>query len=59
MDGQNSKCAMISFISNDGIVTVFDDKVHDLSDGCWVTFDEVKGMTELNGREFQIKVLGR
>lgn len=49
---------MISFISRDcnGIVTIYDGKRHDLEDDDYVTFDEVKGMTEINGKEFQIKV---
>ena len=59
VNGQPSKCAMISFITNDAssVVTVSDEQRHDLEDGCWVTLREVKGMTEVNGREFQIKVL--
>jgi ubiquitin-activating enzyme E1 len=59
-DGQASKCSLISFISNEsnGIVTVLDEHRHDLEDGAFVTFQEVKGMSELNGKEFQIKVLG-
>lgn len=51
---------MISYITNDedGIVTTFEDQRHDLEDGDYVTFSEVKGMTELNNKEFKIKVLG-
>lgn len=60
VNGQNSKCSLISFITNEsnGVVTVLDEQRHDLEDGTYVTFQEVKGMTELNGKEFQIKVLG-
>lgn len=55
------KSSMITYISNDtnGSVTVSDEQRHDLEDGSWVTFRELKGMTELNGKEFQIKVLGK
>ena len=51
---------MVSFISKDpnGIVTTFDDQRHDLEDGSYVIFSEVKGMHELNEKEFKIKVLG-
>ena len=51
---------MISFISKDkeGAVTTFDEQRHDLEDGDYVMFSEVKGMTEINGHEFKIKVLG-
>jgi ubiquitin-activating enzyme E1 len=47
-------------VSNDteGLVTTCDQEMHDLEDGAYVTFSEVKGMTELNGREFKIKVVG-
>ncbi len=50
---------MISYISNDseGIVTTFDDQRHDLEDGSFVRFTDVKGMVELNNQEFQVKVL--
>ncbi len=60
VNGQAAKCAMISFISKDttGVVTTFDDQRHDLEDDSYVIFSEVKGMHELNGKEFKIKVLG-
>jgi ubiquitin-activating enzyme E1 len=50
---------MISYISNDsnGIVTTFDDQRHDLEDGSYIVFKEVNGMSEVNGKEFKIKVL--
>ncbi len=50
---------MIAYISRDskGIVTTFDEKRHDLEDGDHVKFKEVRGMTEVNGKEFQINVL--
>lgn len=51
---------MISYITKDtnGIVTTHDLKRHDLEDGDFVKFSEVKGMTEVNGKEFEIKVIG-
>lgn len=58
-DGQNPKSALISYISNDseGIVTTFDEHRHDFEDRMWIRFDQVEGMSEVNGVEFQIKVL--
>ncbi len=60
-NGQNAKTSMISYISNDleGVVTTFDDQRHDLEDGSFVIFSEVKGMSQLNGKEFKIKVLSK
>lgn len=60
VNGQNCKCSMISYITNDsdGIVTTFEDQRHDLEDGDYVTFREVKGMSEINDKEFKIKVMG-
>ncbi len=51
---------MISFVSNDvqSVVTTLDENRHGFEDNVFVTFAEVKGMTEINGKEFQIKVLG-
>lgn len=40
------------------MVTCHEGKRHDLEDGEWVRFHDVKGMTELNNREFQIKTKG-
>ena len=41
----------------EGEVYLHDSKdFHDLSDGDVVTFKEVKGMTELNGKHFKVKV---
>jgi ubiquitin-activating enzyme E1 len=34
-----------------GVVTCLEDHRHGLEDGDYVTFEEVKGMTELNGAE--------
>jgi ubiquitin-activating enzyme E1 len=51
---------LISFVSNDvqSVVTTLDENRHGFEDNVFVTFAEVKGMTEINGKEFQIKVLG-
>ncbi len=58
-NGLSEKSSMISYISRDinGIVTTFDEKRHDLEDGDHVRFSEVRGMTQVNGKEFQVKVL--
>lgn len=59
VDGQAAKRSMISFISKDknGIVTTYDDQRHDLEDGSFVRLDDIKGMTQLNGKEFKIRIL--
>ncbi|KAM7537021.1 hypothetical protein Aperf_G00000059949 [Anoplocephala perfoliata] len=45
--------------SSEGIVLTVEDSSHGLHDGDYVTFSEVKGMTELNGCEPRVvKVLG-
>lgn len=50
---------IITSISNceKGIVTVTDEKRHGFEDDDWVIFREVEGMTELNDKKFQIKVI--
>jgi ubiquitin-activating enzyme E1 len=63
-NGQAAKTRMISFISSDDestdlVVTTFEDQRHDLEDGDCVRIDQVKGMDELNGKEFKIKVLSK
>lgn len=49
---------MIEYVSQDekGEVTIADKEKHNLQDGDHVTFDQIEGMTELNGREFAVKV---
>lgn len=61
VNGQAQKTSMISYITNDkeGIVTTFEDQRHDLEDGDYVTFKEVKGMSEINEKEFKISVLSK
>lgn len=39
-----------------GIVYLHDEKKHGLSDGDTISFREVKGMTEINGKEYKIEV---
>eukprot|EP00039_Didymoeca_costata_P007978 m.106253 g.106253 ORF g.106253 m.106253 type:complete len:1031 (+) comp13900_c0_seq4:341-3433(+) len=58
--GEDLKECFISDITNavDGIVTVIDNHMHNLEDGDHVTFREVEGMTELNGKQFVVKVIG-
>lgn len=59
-DGETALSAMISSINCDqqGCVTTLDEQRHGFEDGMVVTFSEVTGMTEVNGTEFKIKVLG-
>jgi len=58
-DGEQPKTVMVASISNEekGVVTCLDEHRHDLQDGDFVTFSELKGMSELNGCEpMEIKV---
>ena len=50
---------LLSFVTNseNGLVTIDEDDKHDLGDGDHVIFEEVEGMTELNGKEFEVKVV--
>lgn len=60
-NGEPTVSAMIADISSDAeaVITCIDDTRHGMEDGDYVTFSEVKGMTELNGCEpIKIKVLG-
>jgi ubiquitin-activating enzyme E1 len=59
-DGEQPLSAMLSAINNDenGIVTTLDEQRHGFEDGMYVTFSEVKGMEEVNGKEFKVKVFG-
>ena len=60
IDGKNPSLATISHITNDehGVVTTLEESRHGFENESYVKFTEVKGMTELNGNEFKIKVLG-
>jgi ubiquitin-activating enzyme E1 len=59
VNGEDPRSAIISAISKDtvGQVTTHEDKRHGFVDGDTVTFREVKGMTDINGKKFLIKVL--
>lgn len=59
-NGESPITAMIASITSDteAVVTTLDEARHGLEDGDVVTFTEVHGMTEINGREFPVKVLG-
>jgi len=51
--GEQPLSGMIASIDRDadGIVTGLEETRHGLEDGDYVTFSEIKGMTELNGCE--------
>lgn len=40
----------------EGIVCLHDDKKHRLVDGDYVMFKDVKGMEEVNGKQFQVTI---
>ena len=46
----------ILFRMNVGVVFMATDTRHGFEDGSYVTFHGVKGMTEVNGKEFKITV---
>lgn len=58
-NGEPPKSAYLATISNEnpGIVLCNDGERHDLEDGDWITLNEVEGMTEVNGQEFQVRVI--
>jgi len=58
--GEQPITAMIASITKEekAVVTTLDEARHGLEDGDVVMFSEVKGMTELNSKEFSVKVLG-
>eukprot|EP00331_Platyophrya_macrostoma_P026910 CAMPEP_0176448834 /NCGR_PEP_ID=MMETSP0127-20121128/26065_1 /TAXON_ID=938130 /ORGANISM="Platyophrya macrostoma, Strain WH" /LENGTH=1012 /DNA_ID=CAMNT_0017835951 /DNA_START=78 /DNA_END=3116 /DNA_ORIENTATION=+ len=57
--GEDPKSAIISNITCEatGIVTTHEDKRHGFEDGDTIVFKEVKGMSEINGQRYVIKVL--
>lgn len=58
-DGEQTKSFIVSNITNEGLVTVHEDKRHSFQDGDYVKFVEVQGMEEINNREpIQITVTG-
>jgi len=58
--GEQPITAMIASITKEekAVVTTLDEARHGLEDGDVVMFSEVKGMVELNSKEFSVKVLG-
>jgi len=61
LDGEQCLSCMVAAIdkTEQGVVTGLDETRHGFNDGDYVTFSEVKGMTELNGcAPRKIKVLG-
>jgi len=58
--GEQPITAMIASITKEAnaVVTTLDEARHGLEDGDVVTFTEVVGMSEINTREFPVKVLG-
>jgi ubiquitin-activating enzyme E1 len=61
VNGNQPSSSLILHISNDkqAVVTVFDENPHGFEDGNTVKFQEVEGMSEINGREFKVKVNGK
>lgn len=60
-NGNRPATVMIASVTKEAqnsVVTCLEETRHDFEDGDYVTFSEVQGMTELNGREFKVKVLG-
>lgn len=57
--GEQPSRFMIEYITNakEGIVTVADHERHNLTDGDFVRFEEVAGMTEINGKEYPVIVV--
>jgi len=58
--GEPAVSAMIASISSEenAMVACLDEARHGLEDGDFVEFTEVSGMTEINGKEFPVKVTG-
>jgi ubiquitin-activating enzyme E1 len=60
IDGEKAFSAMITFIDNDqhGTVTTLDETFRQgFQTDMIVTFSEVKGMNQVNGKEFKIKII--
>ena len=56
--GEECKMCHVAAITKEerGLVCMHEEKKHGLNDGDTVVFREVKGMTEINGKEFKIEV---
>lgn len=59
-NGENPISVLISGITKEkaGVVACVEETRHGFEDGDVVRFTEVKGMSEINGREYKIKVTG-
>jgi len=59
-NGELPKDSFIENITNsqEGVISVVDTKRHDLEDGDVVKFEEIQGMTELNGTTSKVTVTG-
>lgn len=57
-NGEECRSTVIVGISQDaeGVVYSHEDKRHGFEDGDVITFKEVKGMTEVNGKQFKVTV---
>jgi len=60
VDGNQPLSAMIASVGKEekGVVACLDETRHGFETGDFVKFSEVKGMTELNDKEFEVKVMG-
>lgn len=56
--GEESRTIHIAGITQEekGLVCLHEEKKHGLNDGDTVTFREVKGMSEINGKQFKIDI---
>lgn len=59
-NGETPISVLISGITKEpnGIVACLEETRHGFEDGDVIRFDDVKGMTELNGKEYKIRVTG-
>ena len=55
VDGEQPSSYIISEIKEDGKILVVDEEPISFGDDSFVTFTEVEGSVELNGKEFQVK----
>lgn len=60
-NGETPSRFLLSFVTKgeEGLVTIADGENYDIGEGDTIRFEEVEGMTELNGREYQIKIKDR
>lgn len=56
--GEEGKVIHIAGITQEeqGLVCLHEEKKHGLNDGDTITFREVKGMTEINGKQFKVEI---